>query len=160
MRASTHAHTHEEIGEILETSNPNDDWFVHWNTLGRWCLYRTFWRTSLVVPNDSLRGCVRPSVSPSVCPSIRPSVGNTNFWLAKKGQKWDQRWQGGQRLDESRLISCIRSYFHGKQLILCIQTCFFKPTKLHSCTTTWITFDCFTILNLLYFLNIDIDIPL
>ena len=33
---------------------------------------------------------------------------------------------------------------------------FFKPTKLHSCTTTRITFDCFTILYLLYFLNIDI----
>ena len=125
--ARTHAHARtKKSGKYQKPVIPMMiDFFIE--ILGQRCLYRTFWSTSLVVTNDSIRGCFHPSVSPSVCPSIRPSirpsVGNTNFWLAKKGQKWDQWWRGGQRLDESQLILCIRSCFHGKRLISRIWTC-------------------------------------
>ena len=61
----------------------------------------------------AIRPCVRPAIRASVHPSVRGSVTRFFGW-PKKGeneQKWDQWWQGGQRLDESRLISCIQTCF-------------------------------------------------
>ena len=127
---SARARTHKEIGKIPETSNPNDDWFVHWNTLGQQCLYRTFWSTLLVVTNDSIRGCVRPCVRPSVslsvCPSIRPSVGNTNFWLAKKGQKWAKMRSAMTRRAEIRRVT---TYFMNT-ILFSRQTTYFMYINL------------------------------
>ena len=73
----------------------------------------------LVVSHDSVRGCVRPSVHPSVRPWVRGSVRHAFFSMPEFARKWVsngkgvQRRGGEQRLDDSRLISSIRTCFEG-----------------------------------------------
>ena len=64
----------------------------------------------LVVSHDSIRGCVRPSVGPSRVFFGSPKMLEIELGAAKEVSEW----QGGQRLDSERLISCLRTCFRFK----------------------------------------------